>query len=61
MTNSNDPQVVNHHPWLPTSRPYQRIHIDYAGPLDGGAMLLVVVDSYTKWPKVCVTKKHLIT
>lgn len=56
MTNSNDPQVVNHHPWLPTSRPYQRIHIDYAGPLDGGAMLLVVVDSYTKWPEVCVTK-----
>lgn len=56
MSTSNDPTVANHHPWLPTSRPYQRIHIDYAGPIEGGHMLLVIVDSFTKWPEVCITK-----
>ena len=55
MATSNDPKVSNTHPWLPTSRPYQRIHVDYAGPVEGH-MLLVVVDSYTKWPEVCITK-----
>lgn len=56
MMFSNDPKVTNLHPWLPASRPYQRVHIDYAGPLEGGQMLLVVVDDYSKWPEVCVTK-----
>ena len=55
MATSNDPSVSNTHPWLPTSRPYQRIHVDYAGPVEGH-MLLVVVDSFSKWPEVCVTK-----
>ena len=56
MMLSNDPKVTNLHPWLPASRPYQRVHIDYAGPLEGGEMLLVVVGAYSKWPEVCVTK-----
>lgn len=55
MATSNDPKVDNTHPWLPTSRPYQRIHIDYAGPVEGN-MLLVVVDSFSKWPEVVITK-----
>lgn len=56
MEMSNDPKTMNVHPWLPTSRPFQRIHVDYAGPIEGGNMLLVVVDSYSKWPEICVTK-----
>ena len=38
-------------PWPKTDHPWQRIHIDFAGPLEGN-YYLVVVDSYTKWPEV---------
>ena len=31
--------------------PWTRLHIDYAGPLNGH-YFLVVVDSFTKWPEV---------
>ena len=39
------------HPWLWPSKPWQRIHIDYAGPVRG-RMLLVVIDAHSKWPEV---------
>ncbi|KAI0238488.1 hypothetical protein LSAT2_010787, partial [Lamellibrachia satsuma] len=41
------------HPWIPSSRPGERVHIDYAGPVEG-KMLLIVVDSYSKWPEVVI-------
>ena len=41
------------HPWVPASRPGERIHIDYAGPVEG-KMLLIVVDSFSKWPEVVI-------
>lgn len=34
--------------------PWHRIHMDYAGPIDG-KMLLVIVDSFSKWPDVWIT------
>lgn len=34
--------------------PWQRIHIDYAGPV-AGMMLLIIVDAYSKWIEVKVT------
>ena len=40
-------------PWVWPSRVFERIHIDFAGPFQG-AMFLVVVDAYSKWPQVCV-------
>ena len=39
------------HPWIWPSRPWQRIHIDFAGPM-GGHTFLVVVDAHSKWPEV---------
>ncbi|PIO77768.1 hypothetical protein TELCIR_00109 [Teladorsagia circumcincta] len=30
--------------------PWNRVHIDYAGPING-TMYLVFVDSYSKWPE----------
>ncbi|XP_043238246.1 uncharacterized protein K02A2.6-like [Amphibalanus amphitrite] len=36
------------HPWEPAGGPWERIHIDYAGPFHGN-MYLIVYDSYTKW------------
>lgn len=42
-------------PWPTSSSPWDRIHIDYAGPIDGN-YFLVVVDSYSKWPEIIATK-----
>ncbi|XP_065072757.1 uncharacterized protein K02A2.6-like [Ochlerotatus camptorhynchus] len=41
--------------WSIPSKPWSRIHIDYAGPVDG-VYFLVVVDPRSKWPEVHVTK-----
>ena len=39
------------HPWLWPTHPWQCIHIDYAGPVDG-RMMLIVRDTHSKWPEV---------
>ena len=39
------------HPWSWPSCPWQRIHVDFAGPLFG-KMYLLVVDSHSKWPEI---------
>ena len=41
--------------WSWPSRPWTRLHIDYAGPMDG-RMFLVVVDSHSKWLEVIPMK-----
>ncbi|XP_049291417.1 uncharacterized protein K02A2.6-like [Anopheles funestus] len=41
-------------PWPKVSTPWQRVHIDYAGPLNG-EYFLVVVDAFTKWPEIIKT------
>ena len=42
------------HPWEWPSKPWHRIHIDYAGPIDG-KYFLVVVDAYSKWVEIFPT------
>lgn len=41
------------HPWEWPSTPWQRIHIDFAGPFLG-LMFLVVVDAHSKWPEAII-------
>ena len=41
------------HPWILCSRLGERVHIDYAGSVEG-KMLLIVVDSYSKWPEFVI-------
>ena len=41
--------------WPVPSKPWSRIHIDYAGPVDG-ISFLAVVDPFTKWPEVHSTR-----
>jgi hypothetical protein len=41
-------------PWPWPDQPWTRIHVDYAGPIDG-KMLLVIVDAHSKWMEVHVT------
>ncbi|KAL6730979.1 hypothetical protein Aduo_001894 [Ancylostoma duodenale] len=37
--------------WPTEKQPWSRVHIDYAGPLNG-KMFLVIVDAYSKWPEI---------
>lgn len=39
------------HPWMQPSAPWERVHIDYAGPFMQHSFL-IVVDAYSKWPEV---------
>ena len=39
------------HPWIWPSKPWQRIHVDFAGPFLG-RMFVVIVDAHSKWPEV---------
>ena len=36
------------HPWTWPSRPWSRLHLDYAGPVNG-KMFLIVIDAHSKW------------
>jgi transposase InsO family protein len=38
-------------PWEPPQSPWSRVHIDFAGPIDG-TWYLIMVDAYSKWPEV---------
>ena len=49
MHQNNPSQTV--HPWEPASKPWERLHIDYAGPYLG-RMFLVLVDTFSKWLEV---------
>lgn len=40
--------------WNLTTEPFERIHIDYAGPIQG-KYYLCIVDSYSKWPEIYST------
>ena len=46
-----NPQKVSLHPWEWPSQPWERIHIDFAGPFLG-SMWLLIVDAHSKWPEV---------
>ena len=39
------------HPWEWPTRPWSRLHLDYAGPFLG-RMFLIVIDSHSKWLEV---------
>ena len=43
------------HPWEFPDGPWKRLHIDYAGPYQG-VMLLIVIDAYSKWIEVYITR-----
>ena len=47
----NDPLKAPLHPWAWPARPWQRVHVDFAGPFLG-KNFLVIVDAHSKWPEV---------
>ena len=50
-----EPRHAVRHPWEPAAGPWQRVHVDFAGPIFGSSYL-VVVDSYSKWLEVVAMK-----
>ena len=45
------PPVAPLHPWTWPSKPWRRIHIDFAGPFLN-KMYFLVVDAHSKWPEI---------
>lgn len=52
----SEPRKVPIHPWEYPKYPWQRLHIDYAGPFMNTYFLLVV-DAYTKWVETIPTNR----
>ena len=49
--NQKMPTKAPLYPWEWATAPWQRIHIEYAGPFQN-SMFLVVVDAHSNWPEV---------
>ena len=52
--NQHSPPVSQLHPWSWPTKPWTRVHIDYAGPFLG-KMHLLVIDAHSKWLDVYPT------
>eukprot|EP00731_Ephydatia_muelleri_P006573 Em0003g821a len=48
-----DPKLIPIHPWEFPEGPWRRVHVDFAGPMEG-KQFLIVVDAFSKWPEVAV-------
>jgi RNase H-like domain found in reverse transcriptase/Reverse transcriptase (RNA-dependent DNA polymerase)/Integrase zinc binding domain/Integrase core domain len=48
----DNPAVAPLHPWAFPEKPWQRLHIDLAGPFLNNNMWLIIVDAHSKWPEV---------
>ena len=53
QANQKSPPPVFLHPWEWPSRPWSRLHVDFAGPFQG-KQFMVLVDASTKWLEVGV-------
>ncbi|XP_031347960.1 uncharacterized protein K02A2.6-like isoform X3 [Photinus pyralis] len=47
----DNPQKSIPTPWNRTERPWQRIHMDFCGPINN-VYYLIIIDSYSKWPEI---------
>ncbi|KAK2575255.1 hypothetical protein KPH14_000859 [Odynerus spinipes] len=50
-----EPPKVEVQKWEEAERVFQRVHIDFAGPFKGH-YFFVLVDAFSKWPEVFITK-----
>ncbi|XP_037047662.1 uncharacterized protein K02A2.6-like [Bradysia coprophila] len=51
LTNAQNPPKVPDSPWMTSTKPLERVHADFLGPIRN-KMFLVITDSYSKWPEV---------
>ena len=52
--NQSNPVTAPLHPWPVADGPWERIHIDYAEKC--GKTYLLGIDSYSRWPEICLVK-----
>ncbi|XP_053699347.1 uncharacterized protein K02A2.6-like [Sabethes cyaneus] len=55
ITHSKTPTKVPLQSWPLAQSPWERIHIDFAGPING-LHFLVVVDAFSKWPEIRIVR-----
>ncbi len=48
------PSVASLHPWSWPTRPWACLHLDYAGPVQG-KMILILIDAHSKWIEAICT------
>ena len=53
QVNKHAPAKAPLHPWNWPTAPWERVHIDFAGPVSG-KIPLVLTDAHSKWPEVAV-------
>lgn len=49
----SNPPPAPLHPWVWPTKPWERVHLDFAGPFLN-KMFFVVIDSHSKWPEVII-------
>ena len=49
-----NPPKADLHPWPYPDKPWSRIHVDYAGPVDNN-YFLIIIDAFSKWPEIYKT------
>lgn len=54
ITRPNPPKV-SLHCWERPKQPFERVHVDFAGPFMG-SYFIVFVDAFTKWPEVKIVR-----
>lgn len=54
--NQGNPKKAQVHPWDDPGNNWERVHVDYAGPLDG-YHFLICMDAKSKWAEVKVLKQ----
>jgi hypothetical protein len=55
------PPAAPLHPWKWPSRPWARLHIDFAGPFLG-KMFLIIIDAHSKWIEaICTSSTSSVT
>lgn len=53
---ANNPTKVFYHPWEDPKGPFDRVHLDFAGPFNG-VYYLLLIDAFTKWPEIHIMKQ----
>lgn len=48
-----NPKKVTTHVWESAKNPFERVHVDFAGPFMG-KYFFILIDAYTKWPEIYV-------
>ncbi|XP_062535302.1 uncharacterized protein K02A2.6-like [Armigeres subalbatus] len=54
VTHSKTPSKVPLQSWPLAQSPWERIHIDFAGPING--LHFLIVDAFTKWPEIRIVR-----